>query len=98
MLVWCSLAADWTLAEEPVAHAGPLDQVAADDLEHLQSAHELVLGQVDHTHAAAPQLADDLVIRVVGQPRRQGPGRRRRDRDGRAAVGVRAAELRPVRR
>ena len=84
------------LAEEPVAHAGPLDQVPADDLEHLQTPHELVPGEVDHPHAAAPQLADDLVVGMVGQPRGQGVGRRRRDGNGRAAVGVRATNLRPV--
>ena len=40
MLGCCSLADDADLAEEPVEHAGPLDQVPADDLEHLVAAHE----------------------------------------------------------
>ena len=73
------------LAEEPVEDAGAADQVAADDLEHLLAPHERVLGQVDDAHAAAAQLAEDLVVRVVGQSRRQGArpgaapaGRRRR--------------------
>ena len=35
MLGWWSLAADADLAEEAVEHAGPVDDVAADDLEHL---------------------------------------------------------------
>ena len=75
------------LAEEPVAHAGPLDQVPADDLEHFQSPHELVPCEVDHPHAAAPQLADDLVVGVVDQLGRKGVDRRGREGNGRAAVG-----------
>ena len=95
MLGWCSLAADADLAEEAVAHAGPLDQVPADDLEHLQAPHERVLGEVDHAHPAAAQLAEDLVVGVVGQARGQGVGRgRRRRRPGRrrASTGRRAEE------
>ena len=63
------------LTEEPVAHAGPLDQLPADDLEHFQSPHELVPGEVDHPHPAAPQLADDLVVGVVDQLGRKGVDR-----------------------
>ena len=44
---------------------------AADDLEHLLAAHEPVLGQVDDAHAAAAQLAEDLVVGMVGQARGQ---------------------------
>ena len=65
------------LAEEAVEHAAAVDEVAADDLEHLLAAHERVLGQVDDAHAAAAQLAEDLVIGVVGQSRGQRAGRRR---------------------
>ena len=75
------------LAEEPVAHAGPLDQVPADDLEHFQPPHELVPGEVDHPHPAAPQLADDLVVGVVDQLGRKGVDRRRRN-DGPRAPSV----------
>ena len=75
------------LTEEPVAHAGPLDQLPADDLEHFQSPHELVPGEVDHPHPAAPQLADDLVVGVVDQLGRKGVDRWRRN-DGAAAPSV----------
>ena len=59
------------LADEAVEDTPSLQQVAADDLEDLQPPHERVLGEVDHTHAPLPQLAEDLVVRVVGQPRGQ---------------------------
>ena len=49
-------------------------------------AHELVLGQVDDAHAALAELAEDLVVGVVGQARGQRAGRRRRRRGaGRSA-------------
>ena len=70
------------LAEEPFAHSGPFDQVPADNLEHLQPSHELVLGKVHHPHPASTQLANDLVIGMFGQPRGQGVGRRRRGGNG----------------
>ena len=38
-----------------------------DDLEDLVAAHEAIVGEVDHAHAAAAQLADDLVVGMVGQ-------------------------------
>ena len=84
------------LAEEPVAHAGPLDQVPADDLEHFQSPHELVPGEVDHTHAAAPQLADDLVVGVVDQLGRKGVDRWGRNDGAAGAFGRRYTEWRPI--
>ncbi len=65
------------LAEEAVDHTGEVDEVASDDLEDLQSAHEPILGQVDHAHPAAPQLADDLIVGVVGQARGDRMSRRR---------------------
>ena len=65
------------LAEEAVEHAGAFDDLPADDLEHLVAAHERVVGQVDDAHAAAAQLADDLVVGMIGQPRRQVIGRGR---------------------
>jgi hypothetical protein len=59
------------LAEETVTHAGSLDKVAANDLEHLRASHELIPCEVDHAHTAAPQLTEDFVIREVGHVRRQ---------------------------
>ena len=56
--------------QEPVAHAGPLDQMTADHLEHLRPSHQLVLGQVDHAHSAAAELANDLVVRVIDKASR----------------------------
>ena len=53
-------------------------------------AHERVLGQVDDAHAAPAQLAEDLVVGVVGQARGQRAGRGRRRR-ARAAVEHRQA-------
>ena len=38
--------------------------------------HEAIVGEVDDAHAADAQLADDLVIGVVGQFGRWGAGRR----------------------
>ena len=78
MLGWCSSGRVADLAEEAVEHAAAVDQVAADDLEHFHPAHERVLGQVDDAHAAPAQLADDLVVGVVGQARGQRAGRGRR--------------------
>ena len=68
------------LAQESLEHALAVQEVRADDLEHLLPAHHPVLGQVDDAHAAAAQLAEDLVVRMLGQARRQGAGRRRRRR------------------
>ena len=66
------------LAKESFQHAAAVDEVAADDLEHLLPPHERVLRQIDHAHAALPQLAEDLVIGVIGEARRQAARRRRR--------------------
>ena len=60
------------LAEEAVEHAAAFDDVAAHDLEDLVAAHEAVVGEVDHAHAAAAELADDLVVGVVGELRAGG--------------------------
>ena len=84
------------LTEEPVAHAGPLDQLPADDLEHFQTPHELVPCEVDHPHAAAPQLADDLVVGVVDQLGRKGVDRWGRNDRAAGAFGRRYTELRPI--
>ena len=55
------------LPQEAVEYAGLLDDVLADDLEHLMAGHQAVVREVDDAHAADAQLADDLVIGVVGQ-------------------------------
>ena len=68
------------LAEEPLQHALAVQEVRADDLEDLLPPHHPVLGQVDDAHAAASQFAEDLVVRVLGQARRQRAGRWRRGR------------------
>ncbi len=80
------------LAEEAVEHAGAIDKVTADHLEYFHPLQQQVLGQVNHSHAASPQLADDLEIGVVGQPRRQRIGRWR-GADGHLA-GDRARSVR----
>ena len=77
MLGWCSLAAERISRRKRSSDAGPADQVAADDLEHLLAAHQRVLGQVDDAHPAAAQLAEDPVVGVVGQAGRERVGRRR---------------------
>src|SRR5262245_12764336 len=43
---------------------------AIDDFECHQSTHDLVLGLVDHSHAAAAEFAEDAVLRVVAKARR----------------------------
>ena len=65
------------LGEEPVHDPSPVHEMATDDLEHLHPSHELVSGHVNHAHAAAPQLAENLIIRVVGERRRHCAGGRR---------------------
>ena len=65
------------LPQEAVEHAGLLDDVLADDLEDFVAGHQAVVGEVDDAHAADAQLADDLVVGVVGQLGRWGAGRRR---------------------
>ena len=64
------------LPQEAVEHAGLLDDVLADDLEDFVAGHQAVVGEVDDAHAADAQLADDLVVGVVGQLGRWGAGRR----------------------
>ncbi|MGD0044612.1 MAG: hypothetical protein ABSE84_30110 [Isosphaeraceae bacterium] len=66
------------LAEEPLDHSLAVQKVRADDLEDLLPAHHPVLGQVDDAHAATSQLAEHLVVRVLGQARGQRAGRWRR--------------------
>ncbi len=68
------------LAEEAVEDAAALDELFADDLEDLQTAHHLVLGEVDDAHAALAELADDFVVGMIDQARRQAAGRWRRRR------------------
>ena len=65
------------LAQEAVGGARPIEQSLVHDLEHFQPVHELVPGQVHHAHPAATQFPQDLVLRIVGQLRRQvgGPNR-----------------------
>ena len=99
----CSLAAERISRRNRSSTPGAFDQVPADDLEHLQPPHQLVLGEVDDAHPAPAQLADDLVVGVVGQLGREGRraaarrGRRRRFADGRrrSAVGPWASRSRP---
>ena len=69
--------------------------MAADDLEHFQPPHQLVAGEVNHAHPAAPQLADDLPVGVVDQLGRQGVGRRGRDDRARGSVAGRCRGRRP---
>ena len=95
MLGWCSLAAERISRRKRSSDSGPVDQVAADDLEHLLAAHQRVLGQVDHAHAAAAQLADDLVVGMVGQARRERVGRGR-CRGVRALGALRATGFGPA--
>ncbi len=57
------------LAAEPLEHPFSFDQVLADDLEHLVTAHETIVGEIDNPHASAAKLADDLEVRMVGQIR-----------------------------
>ena len=76
MLGWCSLAAERISRRKRSSTPRRLIRSAADDLEHLQPAHQRVLGEVDDAHAAAAQLAEDLVVGVVGQGRRQAVGPR----------------------
>ncbi len=96
MLGWCSLAADRISRRKRSRTPGRLDQVAADDLEHLFAAHQRVLGEVDHAHPATAQLAEDPVVGVVRQSRRQGAGRGR-GREARATVHHRHADERGAR-
>src|SRR5271157_2139782 len=68
------------LAEEPLDHPLAVQKVRADDLEDLLPPHHPVLGQVDDAHAATSQFPKDLVVGMLGQPRRQCTGRWRRGR------------------
>ena len=95
MLGWWSWAAARISRRNRSSTPWRFEQVRADDLEHLLPAHELVLGQVDDAHAAAAQLAEDLVVGMVGQARRQGAGRRRR---GRTSASRRPASTTPSQR
>ncbi len=65
------------LGEEAIDRVAAVDQVTTDDLEHFHPPHEPVPGQVDHSHAAPAQLAGDLVIGMIGEPRGQRAGRGR---------------------
>ena len=62
------------LAAEPLEDPFAFDQVLADDLEHLVTAHQPVVGEVDDPHASPTELADDLVVGMVGQVRGQRAG------------------------
>ncbi len=57
-------------AEEPIHHAGLSMMCRPITFEHFVAAHELVVGQENHAHAAPAKLADDPVIWVV----RKAPG------------------------
>ena len=98
MLVWCSLAADRISRRKRSSDSGPFDQMPADNLEHFRPPHQLVFGEVDHAHPASPQLADDLVVGMVGQPRRQGVGRRWRGGNGSAALRYAMSPTATIRR
>ncbi len=68
----------------------------AHHLEHFVAAHQLVVGQVDHAHAAPAELALDFVIGVVGQARRERVGGDR-GRACRSFIALRPVELRLAR-
>ncbi len=59
-----------------VPHPAPVHEMAADDLENLRPPHELVRGQVHHSHPAASELAENLIVGALSQSRRQRAGRR----------------------
>ena len=67
--------ADFT--QKVLHHPAPLGQVAANDLQDFMSAHEPVFGEIDRPHTPLTKLADNLVVGVVRQSRRQGVGGRR---------------------
>ena len=54
-------------AEEAFEHAGGFDDLAADDLEDLVAAQDVVVREEDQSHSAAAQLTDDLVVGVFRQ-------------------------------
>ncbi len=70
------------LAVEAVEYARGLDDFAADNLEHLVAAHDVIVGEEYQSHPAAAQLADDFIVGVCGQLRRNCSGRRTRFRVG----------------
>jgi hypothetical protein len=64
------------------------------DLEDFVAAQEAIMGQIDHAHAAASELAAYLVVGVVGQAgwHRLG-GRWRRAATRRDCIGALAASI-----
>jgi hypothetical protein len=44
---------------------GAVQHRGVNDLRGHQLFHDLVLGQVDHPHAATPKLAEDAKLRMV---------------------------------
>ncbi len=57
------------LAQEAFRRFRVVEALPVDHLEDFEAVHQFVLRQVDDAHAAAAQLADDLVLRVVAQLR-----------------------------
>jgi len=74
------------LAVEALKRFRAPEQALVDDLDRHRPVHEAVPALVNDAHAAAAELADEGVLRVVRQFRWQGP--RRRERGGRGPVGA----------
>src|SRR5205085_228925 len=67
------------LAQEPVPRPRPVEELAADDLQHLVPGHQGVAGQVDDAHPAAAEFPDEFVVRVLAQVERWAGRRPRAD-------------------
>jgi hypothetical protein len=53
------------LAQEALLDARAVEEVAVDHLEDGRAVHDAVAGQVGDAHAAAAQLVEHFVLRVV---------------------------------
>ena len=105
MLVWCSLRHRFGLALKPLHRLVVGDGAEAEDLERNAAAQRRLLGLVDHSHAAAAQLAQDAEL---AQACRRPGGRSRRSMDeldaGQARLelggqrGMGGQQLAPIRR
>ena len=69
MFGWLSRAAARISRRKRSSAPGRSSRCLPTTLSTSGAVHELVPGQVDDAHAAAAQLADDLVLRVIGQLR-----------------------------
>ena len=75
MLGWWSLAADWISRRKRSSTPGRSTRCPPTTLSTSSRPMSLFSCEVDDAHPAAPQLAEDLVVGVVGQAGRQGVGR-----------------------